>query len=323
MNAAADNPVVATMPQDSLDALAAALREHPCLAEVHVAEVPAETAGVPGGGAAVVAWVVPERASLRVPARGPCLLVEDDGREHPGQLVDVSFDGLRVRVDSVPPPVGAAVQANVEPAALAGGVEGWLGVVCWQAGRDVGISFAGNWDERAALVRLIHECAEQHEQAAAEPEPFPAGPAPRIALDVACTLTDPAGVGHATRTLDISATGIGLVAPAGLHGALHGAAVRLRLGVPGGSDRALPGVVVREDGGVLGVALAPDAAARDWLGGLVARAIRSRVVSARSLTGWLAQAGVALPDSLRVVVTDALPRDGGALRVADLPPPLA
>ncbi len=311
--------------QPDLDEVRRILLQHPCLLDAHCA-LQADP-DRPGHGQ-VVAWVVPEPTSLRVPAAGLCTLVTEDGDEFAGSLCDVSFDGLRLKTADVPPPVGARVQAVVESPALGGGLEGWLGEVAWTRGREVGMAFGANWNEREAIYRLIQDFADAgvsvHDAESAADAPAPGrniGRRTRVAIDLPCAVTLPGGRKISLRTRDVSASGLGLMGYQGPD--LVGQSLAVELRIYGGADHPLRVVVARQTAdGLLGVELDAHCEAATWLAEMVDLSIRTRAVGSRVLLGWLGEMlGPDLP-SVRFVVLDSLPRDDdGEVQVTLLPCP--
>lgn len=311
--------------QPDLDEVRRILLQHPCLLDAHCAlQADPER---PGHGQ-LMAWVVPEPTSLRVPAAGLCTLVTEDGEEFAGSLCDVSFDGLRLKTADVPPSVGARVQAVVESPALGNGLEGWLGEVAWTRGREVGMAFGANWNEREAIYRLIQDFADAgapaHDAASASDAPSPGrniGRRTRVSIDLPAAVTLPSGRKISLRTRDVSASGLGLEGYRGPD--LVGQSLQIELRIHGGADHPLRAVVARQTAdGLLGVELDARSDAATWLAEMVDLSIRTRAVGSRVLLGWLGEMlGADLP-SVRFVVLDALPRDeSGEVETSRLPRP--
>lgn len=283
---------------ESLAMVAGVLRQHPCIAEARL-KIDEEHFESPK----LVAFVVPETASFRVPAEGRCSLIDEDGHEWPSSLCDVSFDGMRLRVDQgiVPPAVGEWVQAHVEASAI-GGMMGWLGRVCWQRGSEIGVGFLESGDAEE-LQRFV-QAFSSTPHGALEPE-AEVGPRTRVMLDVPVQVAFDGGEQRSLRTLDLSPTGVALSGYEGPDPV--GRPVEVRLMIPMLDKHVIPGVVVRQDGDLIGLSLAPHPDLRGTLESYVEMAIRTRSVTAPVLQRWVEAnlSDVAAPDAWFVV--DRLP----------------
>lgn len=288
----ASEPIQSITASESAERCARALRAHPAVAD----------ACAEPDGTRLRAWFVPDRGRGRVPASGACTLVDENGVEFRGALVDVSYDGVRVRCADAPPEVGAVVQMVIESEVL-GGIDGRLGRVRWRRGHETGVAFEGNFDDAHGLVRFVQAfidaaCGASSESPALSPQL-------RARCEVACTVDLGSAGACAGRTVDLSASGLQVELALVPTVDWRDQKLVVQLAIPGAPP--LRGSVVRQAGNRLALSLAPDDVAARFLTELVAASVRDTAVARTTLLAWLRAQGVNTPVSLHAV--ESIPRD--------------
>ena len=280
------------------------LRAHPAIADAFVAE---DELG------RTLAWFVPDRHSGRVPATGSCSLIDEGGAEFSGELVDVSFDGIRVRCAEAPPEVGALVQMVIESPAL-GGVDGRLGRVRWRRGHEAGVNFEGNFDDAHGLVRFVQAFVEAAN--GPSPEGPQISPQTRVRCELACMVDLGSAGSCAGRTVDVSAAGLLVELALTPTVDWRDQKLTVSLDVPGAPS--LRGTVLRQSGRRFGICLLPDEAASRFLCDLVTACVRDNAVSQSTLHAWLRAHGLGGVTSFCAV--ESIARDArGVVDPAALP----
>lgn len=279
---------------DAAPRIAAALAEHPGVVDVYAEE--SETGGVrvfvvalPGGG--------------RVPAEGRCALIDASGGQVEGILRDVSLAGVRVIVEGDPPDIGTPVQMWIEAEALGAGVDGWLGQVRWVHGQEVGVSFAGNFDEGLPLVRLVRAFAEAADGLPSMPTPVDPRTRARIIRRAVMQVGTLSVEAVAT---DVSETGLGLRARDSVRLDLRSRDVQIRVEADGLWRVGVHGTVVRHVDAFVAVALRPDRLQQRSLRALVEQTVARPSVALEALEAWIVGRGLARPEEIRLV--DAISR---------------
>ncbi len=271
---------------DSVDLAArcaAVLRAHPAVADAVVVRA-ADSAPMRGG---MQAFVVPVRGRGRIPAQGTCTVVIEDGSATEGALVDVSFDGLRVRCADSAPEVGRQVLVVIESPVL-GGIDGRLGVVRWRQGHDLGVAFAGNFDGGHDLLRFVQSFVDAAHGAVADE--LQVSPHALVGCELRCVVH----LGHAgscaAKTLDVSASG--LLVELALAPSVDWRAERITLDIDLPGAPQLKGSVARQEGARLGILLDADPTAREFLIEVVRAAVRDTTISRMALIDWSIAHGI-------------------------------
>lgn len=268
---------------------AGVLAEHPGVVDVLADE---DATG------AVRVLVVPLPGAGRVPASGRCALIDPEGRAVEGVLRDVSLAGIGVAVDGEPPELGTVVQMWIEADALGAGVDGWLGKVCWVHEDQVGVAFAGNFDEGLPLVRLLRAFSVAAQGRQFRHPPIDAGTRARIGRPAVMQVGTIAVEAFA---VDASEIGVGLRTAEPFHLDLPGRDVQVRVEADGLWRKGVHGTVVRMADRFAGVALRPTSVQRRSLRALVEQTVLHAVVTPEALQAWLASRGVPRPAELRLV----------------------
>jgi hypothetical protein len=284
------SPISASVVESCIATLCA----HPGIADAHV-EV--DAAG------RLEAWIVPPRKRGRIPARGTCLLVDEDGRETAADLCDVSFDGIRLRCRSTPPEVATTVQMVIESPAL-GGIDGRFGVVRWCHGTELGVGFHGNFDEALDLVRFVQAFVDAAEGVTLELDSA-VDPRTRALCSVTCRVRLGEHAETMARTVDLSMEGaqveLELVPTVDWRDEI----ITLRLQSP--REATFCGRVVRQAGRRLGVLFDAEQTDRKVIVDLVRASVLECSISTSSILAWLVAHGCPTPH--RVTVIEAIPRD--------------
>jgi hypothetical protein len=284
-----------TSAADLAPRLAAALVRHPAVAAARVA-----AAAVDGGP--FLARVVPAANSGRFAASGRCALIDASGAQRDGELLDIAWTGIRARVAGAEQlEVDAEVQLWIESEALGGGVEGWLGRVRWIQGEEVGVAFAGNFDEGAPLVRLVQAFA------AAGGGQIPRAPAVDERTRVAVIRQARLHVGTLAiegRTRDLSLGGVGFEADELTHLDLRSRDLRICILSEAFGPEGIRGTAVRHDGTFVGVELLPTESQQRSLRAVMEGAVMRATVSTAALAAWLR--GHGLSQSVEVRYVDEL-----------------
>ncbi len=241
----------------------------------------------------VEARVLPAPGRSRIAARGRCALIDAGGSVLEGQLVDLSWSGVCVRLEHTvdrAPDLDTEVQLWIEAEALGKGVDGWLGRVRWARGRDVGVSFEGNVDQGGPLLKFVEAFASVADRVSALDTPETGRPL-RVTLDRRAVVH----VGAArldARTVDVSATGVGLRLAMPVHLDLRTRDVRLQIDAKRLWDDPFAATAARQDGDRIGLAVRSDAPAASALAALTEREAALDTVSTQALQDWLRGFGV-------------------------------
>ncbi|MGE0142744.1 MAG: PilZ domain-containing protein [Planctomycetota bacterium] len=247
-------------------------------------------------------WIVPPRHRGRIPARGTCLIIDENGRETVADLCDVSFDGIRLHCRSTPPEVATTVQMVIESPAL-GGIDGRFGVVRWCHGTELGVGFQGNFDEAVDLVRFVQAFADAAEGVSLDVESA-IDPSTRALCAVTCRVHLGAHAETMARTVDLSMEGAQIELELVPTVDWRDEVVTLRLRSP--QEATIRGRVVRQAGRRLGVLFDAEQSDRQVIVDLVRASVLESSISTASILEWLVAHGCPTPH--RVTVIEAIPR---------------